>query len=408
MNVGSNAVAGASDNSDMSSTAFVTLNSTVHSLEAQQVVLTHEVGWRISAAPEPCDLLMHNVTSPLENVRRRHILALLACMFGVFFWSVPVTLIQAWASINSLQRWLPGVVHLWEFSPLIYSFLTAYLPALALMGLQAVLPYIFEALAAHFEGHKLKSEVQRAVLSRCFAYQLVSLYVTVLSGSVWEDLQKIIDHPGSLSQILAHSLPNGATYFVTFVLSRAFTGLPLLLLRPSVFCCGHESRATGLGPVSKHTYCAFGSEAASAALVFVLGLTYSFIAPAILPACLIYFAFATLSYRWLFAHAYQSEFDGLGDMWYILFGSLTVGLFLGTVSLTGMAGVYGNNAQFVAVLPLPFLVLGLYVDCERRYGRKSQFIPLEDAIVADSEGALVELRQSCYACEASQPAPGSS
>ena len=238
----------------------------------------------------------------------------------------------------------PAVSELKAWSPTLYALMTSYLPVLALMGLQALLPYFFAAMARSYEGHKTKSGVERVVpcralsnllhpwcrnrptrsplkprecsfqvLNRCFNYQLASLYVTVLSGSLWDSLTKILDQPSQVLDILARSLPKANVYFLSFVLARACVGVPLLLLRPDV-CFGF----CGLSGSGTKIHCAFGYEASSIATVLVIGLTYSFIAPAILPACAVYFAAATLSYRWLFTHVYDSEFDGSGVFWYDL------------------------------------------------------------------------------------------
>ncbi|CAE8602780.1 unnamed protein product, partial [Polarella glacialis] len=384
-----------------SSTAFVTLRSIGRSTEAQQVVLGHEGNWRVRGAAEPRDLLWCNVWKPLQQVEMRHSLALVACTFGLLFWSVPVTLIQAWASIGMLKKWFPAVERL-QAIPNLYSFLTNYLPAVALIGLQALLPSVFEGMASRWEGHKTKSEVQRVVLNRCFSYQLASLYVTVLSGSLWDSLQSILDHPGNVLGILSQSLPKVAVYFLTFVLARACSGLPILLLRPWVFCCGAGSRPTGWeespGRAAAVEHCQLGSEAASAALVLVIGLTYSIIAPVILPACALYFGLASLSYRWLFTYVYEPEFDSCGMFWYDLFSSILVGLLLGTLSLVGLALIYGNYAQFVALLPLPVLVLRLGWRCTSQ-GLQCMWIPLEDAVAADQDegAAIASFSEELYA-----------
>merc|ERR1712194_568549 len=112
-------------------------------------------------------------------------------------------------------------------------------------------------------------------------YQLASLYVTVISGSLWDALEQIIKHPGYLLVFLSRSLPKVAVYFLTYVLARVGSGLPLLLLRPWTLASWPRSR-NDLGPSVGH--CWFGCEAPTAALVLVIGLTYSFIAPAILLA----------------------------------------------------------------------------------------------------------------------------
>ena len=340
----------------------------------------------MSGAPEPRDLVWRNVKKPLRLTEMHHKAGLALSILGILFWSVPVTLIQAWANIGTLSRWIPAVVKLNEVSPTFYSFLTSYLPVLALMGLQALLPQFFQAMAMA-EGHRTKSAIQRVVLNRCFSYQMASLYVTVLSGSLWDSLQQILDHPQEVLDILAHSLPKANVYFLSFVMARACTGIPFLLLHWQFFCakCAPQEQI----------HSAYGYEAANLALVFVIGLTYSFIAPAILPVCALYFAFATLSYRWLFKHVYDEEFDSGGQFWYDLFNCVFVGLLLSTLSLLGLAALYGSSLQVFALSPLPFLVMYLAFRGWRN-GWKSRWTSLEDAINAE-EGGVSTFKTDLYA-----------
>lgn len=72
------------------------------------------------------------------------------------------------------------------------------------------------------------------------------------------------------------------------MLARIGITIPILLFYPSL-----RTAAS----------CYFPTEAADAALVLVLGLTYSAIAPLILIACAAYFAIASIVYRWLFLYA---------------------------------------------------------------------------------------------------------
>ncbi|CAJ1365089.1 unnamed protein product [Effrenium voratum] len=363
------------------STAFVTLRSAEQCVAAPQVVLSHAPGWQVCAAPEPRDLVWQNVTRPLAQTKLHHRLGMAATVLCMLFWSVPVTLIQAWANIGTLSRWFPAVTDLKGISPTAYSFLTSYLPVLALMGLQACLPAVFGAMAQGYEGHTTKSRIQRTILSRCFSYQLASLYVTVLSGSLWDSLQEILDHPQQVLDILAHSLPKANVYFLTFVLARACTGIPFLLLHTQFFCsCRRDAQ--------KKIACAYGYEASNIALVFVIGLSYSFIAPAILPVCAVYFAFAALCYRWLFLYVYDAEFDSGGAFWYDLFNCVLVGLLLSTLSLLGLAALYGTYMQLLALLPLPFLVVYLALHCWKS-GWKSRWTSLEDAVQADESDSVL-------------------
>jgi len=378
---------------DASSTAVVTLHSVARATEAQQVVLSHEDAWVVRKAPEPRDILWGNITTPRSQIKLRHRIGQAAIVFGLLFWSVPVAFIQTWASLGNLQVYFPSIDRLQEWSPSLFAFLISYLPVMALIGLQFLLPTFFYWIAVRYEGHKVKSEVDRMVFNRVFGYQLASLYVTVISGSLWDALEQIIKHPGYLLVFLSRSLPKVAVYFLTYVLARVGSGLPLLLLRPWALASWPRSR-NDLGPSVGH--CWFGCEAPTAALVLVIGLTYSFIAPAILPACTLYFGVGSLVYRWLFTYVYEPEFDGRGALWYDLFNSVVLGLLLGTLSLLALALVFADRLQCVALLPLPLGVSIFAVWCWRHPAAASQWVALPDAVTADREGLQFELHPELY------------
>jgi len=372
----------------VASTGFLTLKSVAHAVEAQQVLLSRAGRWVVLGAPEPRDLIWQNVPTPMPQVLLRHALAQAACVAGLIFWSAPVALIQGWAEIGNLQKWFPFVKEL-QGLPVVYSFLTSYLPVVALIGLQCLLPRIFELMAVRYEGHKTKSEIQRIVLNRCFGYQLASLCVTMITASIWIELRNILQSPASILGLLSNSLPKVAVYFVTFVLARVGVSLPLLLLRPWDLLGGSRAEAVAR--------CAFGSEGANAALVLVIGLTYSFIAPAILPACVLYFGLAVLIYRWLFTYVYEPEFDSGGTFWYDLFNSVLLGLLLGTLALVALACVRATPVQVALLVPLPIGVVWFGYWCWRHLGATSKWVTLLDAVRADEDdGTMPDLSPQLY------------
>lgn len=134
-------------------------------------------------------------------------------------------------------------------------------------------------------------------------------------------------------------------------------------------------------------YCDFAAEAGDLGLIFFLGCTYMIVAPAIMFACMIYFGLATFVYMWLFAYAYDIEFEGKGGIWYVLSDGIMVGF---------MAGLLCGVALFYAFAPLGveyYLMWGLFVaqlifywhHCRHRFPQESQILTFEEAVVVDYE-----------------------
>ncbi|CAJ1455485.1 unnamed protein product [Effrenium voratum] len=354
-----------------SSTAFVTFNTVQMRVMAEQVLLSHRSDWRLRSAPESRDIVWSNASTPWKLTYPRSIVSQCLCFVGVLFWSVPVSTIQLWSNVESLEKLFPRLFHI-SLSPckLCSTFVVKYLPVVTLILLLSLLPYVFEAMTKKYERYKVKSDIHRIVLTRYFGYLLCTLYVAVVAGSVWDTLETILREPPRALQEVREAVPSVAVYFITFVLARVGITIPILLFYPCLF---------------QETSCYFATEASDAALILVLGLTYSAIAPLILPACAVYFCLASVVYRWLFLYTYEPEFDCAGSFWYDLFDCSICGLFFSNIMLLALAGGHTqlNSYSFYATAILPITTVVFKAFCERRFGRPSRFVALEDAVEAD-------------------------
>lgn len=61
--------------------------------------------------------------------------------------------------------------------------------------------------------------------------QLANIFITVTAGSILDSIGEIIEHPSNMLSILGKSLPNVVGYFATFIMTKIFAGLPMILLR---------------------------------------------------------------------------------------------------------------------------------------------------------------------------------
>ena len=369
------------------STGFVTFYLVQSRVMAEQVLLSHRSNWQLRSAPESRDMVWCNATTPWKVFFPRNIVAKVGCILGVIFWSVPVTTIQFCFDVESLQTYLP---HLFQYSrsdsTLVSTLLVKYLPVVALILLLALLPCVLEAIARRYEHFKVKSDIQRTVLNRYMGYLLATLYVAVVSGSVSGTLEKFAKTPLEAMMDVREAVPQVAVYFITFVLARVGITIPILLFFPGLF------------PGSS---CYFATEAADAALILVLAVTYSCIAPLILPACAAYFAMASVVYRWLFLYVYEQEFDTAGSFWHDLFNWSCWGMFFSNVTLMALARGHTNfnSYSFYATAILPLTTLAFKAFCERYYARPALFVALEDAVEADclaEEEANVVLDDTYY------------
>lgn len=111
------------------------------------------------------------------------------------------------------------------------TFLSGYLPVLALLILIMLLPIIFQQISLHYERRKSYTDVQKSILRRFFIFQLANIYVTVTAGSIWRSLGDIFENPSKGFQYFGAVFPTMVGYFISFLLVKILGGLPMVLLR---------------------------------------------------------------------------------------------------------------------------------------------------------------------------------
>lgn len=135
--------------------------------------------------------------------------------------------------------------------------MNGYLPVVLLLVIILILPNIFYGIALHYEDRKTESDVQSSIIGRYFYYQVIlscssviincmhvrfhyspdaitqlaNIFITVTAGSILDSIGEIIEHPSNMLSILGKSLPNVVGYFATFIMTKIFAGLPMILLR---------------------------------------------------------------------------------------------------------------------------------------------------------------------------------
>jgi hypothetical protein len=138
------------------------------------MMLDHD-NMQIHHAPHPHDIIWDNLAIPKNQISYRNFLTNIGLAIGSIFWSSLVT------ALNNVAR----TFRLPENQQ-------NYVSVVVLLGFLLVLPFFFDGLARYYEGMKLESEIQNAIMTRYFYYQLVNIYVTVALQGVQVILSSII------------------------------------------------------------------------------------------------------------------------------------------------------------------------------------------------------------------------
>lgn len=396
---------------ELPSTAFVTFRTMQAACVACQVVLDEDpvrgMGMQVSPAPEPRDVVWHNVARLQAQLLVRQFFVEIALLFGLAFWSVPVSLIQVWCSSERLSALLPGLQLPESMRGTdLEALVTLYMPVLSLLALLELLPIMLHRLASRYEGVKSYSALQMRTMRRYWRFQLATIGVTVLSGSVSNSLTAMLDQPTSMLWELGQSLPQVAVYFLATVLSSALVVGPVSLLRLPLLA---QLTWTALTRRLREIFCLHPSPSAQVEsnflaaaaedcldtppmaadlsallLVLLVCVTYASIAPLIILAGALFFAlrWLVLALRYLYVHV--PRFDSGGAFWYLLWNQAVLALILGDFTTLAAVALRSGYAQLPFLLPLPLLPIAFSALANFRFAKPSQRLSLRAARMVDA------------------------
>jgi len=219
--------------------------------------------------------------------------------------------------------------------------------------------------------------------------------VTVTAGSVFTSLNEIINNPGRIVNILGESLPQVSIYFANLMAVKVLTSIPLEMLRIWPFItivtvktctdkkkCTRRELKTGAFAEPPVDY---GWLYPNLMMILMILLTYSCIAPLLMPFGIAFFAGAYLMYKYQLLYVLINHYQAGGDMWYAIFNRCMVALLCSVATLIGYLGLRKTfySGPFYLLLPLPFLLLYFWRHCDEKFRPPSTKLSLECAVDID-------------------------
>eukprot|EP00927_Polykrikos_kofoidii_P021027 TRINITY_DN20052_c0_g1_i1.p1 TRINITY_DN20052_c0_g1~~TRINITY_DN20052_c0_g1_i1.p1 ORF type:complete len:1036 (-),score=125.21 TRINITY_DN20052_c0_g1_i1:157-3228(-) len=227
-----------------SSTGFVTFKRQLEQTMAMQMLLQHSsLGMVAKEAPPPSDVIWRNVVVPDEQKRSRSILSFVVTLILLLCWSGIAAAIQAvanWGKIRwTMRTYLPQLEMLLShlivsdrWGQLMEGLLTSYLPICAWLLTVAILPHIFRFFLVYYERHKRWSRVTMYSFQRYHLFQMVTIYVSVLSGSFITQNPDLLEVTVGVIRAIAASIDTVSGYFICLILTKLGLRGANYLLRP--------------------------------------------------------------------------------------------------------------------------------------------------------------------------------
>ncbi|XP_042383041.1 calcium permeable stress-gated cation channel 1-like [Zingiber officinale] len=346
--------------------------------------------WLTEWAPEPRDVYWHNLAIPFVHIAIRRLIVTVAVFFLTFFFMIPITFVQTLANIEGIEKAAPFLKPLIEV-PVIKSFIQGFLPGIALKIFLIFLPTIL-MIMSKFEGLVSLSSLQRQSASKYYLFLLVNVFLgSIILGTAFQQLNSFIHQSATeIPKTIGVSIPQKATFFITFIMVDGWAGVAGEILRLKPLIIFHlknfflvkteKDREEAMDPGSIE----FSTSEPQIQLYFLLGLVYSAITPFLLPFILVFFALAYVVFRHQIINVYNQEYESAAAFWPDVHGRIIFALVTSQILLLGLLSTKKAAESTPFLIALPILTIWFHRFCKNRYESAFVKYPLQEAMMKDT------------------------
>ncbi|XP_027098170.2 CSC1-like protein At1g69450 isoform X2 [Coffea arabica] len=318
-------------------------------------------------APEP-----HDVYWPLfpESFMRRWIsqlIVIVACILLTALFLIPVVVVQGLTNLSQLEIWLPFLKSILNVA-FVSQVVTGYLPSLILQLFLMMIPPIMKFLSS-VQGHISISEIIKSACNKVLWFTIWNIYfANVLSGSVFSQIFIFLE-PKNVPARLAVAVPAQASFFIAYVVTSGWTSTTSELFRLIPLICSLIRKCFSGNTNNELKDPAFPYHGVLPRVLFfgLLGITYFFLAPLILPFLLVYFCLAYTIYSNQFINVYAPLYETAGKFWPIVHNSMIFSLLLMHAIAVGIFTLKKLPLASSLVFPLPVITLIFNAYCRKRF-----------------------------------------
>lgn len=270
---------------------FVTVNTTdvAKRIIGQFKGLSNK-DWNLTYAPSPADIFWENLNISAHKWYIKWTIVNLILFFFLFFLTTPVLIVNLIDRFSMLKKTTDTIS---TISPLISEFL----PTLLLWTLAALLPVVV-TFSDKWLSHWTRSKQNYSIMTKTFIYLLFMILILPSMGltSAQALVEWTLQHnDNDTYHWECIFLPDKGAFFVNYIITAAFIGTALELLRfPELMVymyqlCVAKSRAeTSHIRKSILIEFPFGIHYSWTLLVFTMSTVYSVICPLIMPFAMLY------------------------------------------------------------------------------------------------------------------------
>ncbi|KAK2412866.1 ERD (early-responsive to dehydration stress) family protein [Trifolium repens] len=346
--------------------------------------------WLTEWAPEPRDVYWPNLAIPYVSLTVRRLIIAVAFFFLTFFFMIPIAIVQAFASLDGIQKAAPWLKPLVDV-PFIKSFIQGFLPGIALKLFLIFLPTIL-MIMSKFEGFGSISSLERRSASRYYLFSFVNIFLgNILTGSAFQQLDSFIHQPANQYPItIGTAIPLKASFFITYIMVDGWSGIAaeVLMLKPLIIyhlknfflVKTEKDREEAMDPGS----IGFNTGEPRIQLYFLLGLVYAAVTPTVLPFIIIFFGLAYVVFRHQIINVYNQEYESGAAFWPDVHFRVIFALIVSQIVLMGLLTTKKAASSTPFLIALPILTIWFYRYCKGRFESAFVKFPLQEAMMKDT------------------------
>ncbi|KAM3286497.1 CSC1-like protein HYP1 isoform X1 [Capsicum chacoense] len=341
--------------------------------------------WVTEPAPDPEDVYWPFFSASFLKRWISNLVVIVACVLLTLLFFIPVLIVQGLTHLEQLETWFPFLKGLLRIA-VVSQVITGYLPSLVLQLFLYVVPSIMIMLSS-IQGYIAMSKIEKSACIKVLWFTIWNIFfANVLSGSALYRV-KIFLEPKNIPAVLAVAVPGQATFFIAYVVTTGWTSTSSELFRLSTLVfnfikrniCRKVDDEFAVPSVPYH------SEIPRILLFGLLGITYFFLAPLILPFLLVYYCLGYLIYRHQLLNVYAPKYETGGKLWPIVHDSMIFSLILMHVIAIGIFGLKKLPLASSLTVPLPILSLVFNSYCRRRFLPMFKSYSVESLLKKDKE-----------------------
>ncbi|KAL6994186.1 CSC1-like protein hyp1 [Sarracenia purpurea var. burkii] len=323
--------------------------------------------WVTEPAPEPQDVYWTFFSASFIKRWIFMVVVAVACIVITVLFLIPVVIVQGLANLDQLETFFPflsGILSITFISQVI----TGYLPSLILQQFLSFVPPIMIVLSS-MQGHIAFSQIEKSACFKLLWFTIWNIFfANVLSGTALYQVNVFLE-PKKIPSVLAAAVPAQASFFIAYVVTSGWTSTSSELCRLVPLICGFIKRKCSgkAGDDFEVPSIPYHGEIPRIAFFGLLGVTYFFLAPLILPFLLVYYCLGYIVYRNQLLNVYAPKFETGGTFWPIVHNSTIFSLILMHIIAIGIFGLKKLPLASSLCVPLPVLTLIFNYYCRRRF-----------------------------------------